>query len=330
MVEKEMLVVVMQSALESLQQRREAARDKVDVRAAAAKARGMVQSTKSQNAAIPKVTEFLKDNAGKVAVATIAVAAGMTTGILLTRFVQRLDPHVRLHTKYGPAFVITERTEHGDGLRSLIVGNVYQSATYLGSRWNELPFEYYRAFDRMFDAGLPIKRTLMLGGGGFAYPKHLLTKHEDVTMDVVEADPKIVELALDYFYLDKLMETCGDRLNVSICEGLAYLQTAEHAYDAIVNDAFCGAQPNADLATIEAARLVKARLNPGGLYLVNVVAYPSNSQGYSHLEDLAGKLEQVFGHIWILSSTDEEFSEEENYLVIASDGDYSYLDAIPG
>ena len=365
-----MFVLIMQSALESLRQRREAERSKAiehvaatkagklvrssaaaradahakaaqagglarsavadgaNARVAASNAANLMRSAASRCATAPKAEGFLKDNAGKIAIATCAVTAGAVAGVLLTQLVRRLNPHVRIRTKYGPAFVLTGPTEHGDDLRSLVVGNVYQSATYLGTRWNELPFEYYRAFDRMFDAGIPIQSTLLLGGGGFAYPKHLLTKHDDVAMDVVESDPKIVELALDHFYLDKLMDTCGDRLNVNISEGLAYLQTTERTYDAIINDAFRGARPDDDLDTIEATRLVKARLNPGGLYLVNVVAYPSSNQGYAHLEELTAQLEQVFDHVWILPSTDEEFSEEENYLVIASDGDYSYPDAI--
>ena len=325
MVDKELFALIAQQALEALYQKRDAVRN-VDGKAAAAQIARTAKSAATRGAtAASKTASFLRTDAGKM---TATIVAGAAIGATIGMLVRRFEPHVRWHTKYGPAFVLTERTDAGEKLRSMVVGNVYQSATYVGARWNELPFEYYRAFDHMFDAGILIQSTLMLGGGGFAYPKHLLSKHDDVIMDVVESDPKIIELALDHFYLDRLMEECGNRLNVNISEGLSYLQTTTHTYDAIINDAFRGARPDADLDTIEAAKLVHARLNPGGLYLVNVVAYPSNSQGYSHLEELTERLGKVFHAVWILPSTDEEFSEEENYLVIASDGDYDFPEAI--
>ncbi len=275
--------------------------------------------------AAESLLNFLKTDKGKI---TAVVVTGAAIGSAIVISLARLDPHVKWHTKYGPAFVLTERTEDGSPLRVMVVDNVYQSATYMGHRWNELPFEYYRAFDHMFEAGLPIRNTLMLGGGGFAYPKHLLTTHPEVSMDVVESDIKIIKMAMDYFYLDRLMEVCPDRLGIVENDGVAFLQTAEHTYDAIINDAFNGAQADSALATIEAANLVKARLNPNGLYLVNTVAKSSECD-YTNLAELTATLEHVFNHVWIIPSTDEEFSEEENYLVIASDGDYEFADAIP-
>lgn len=254
--------------------------------------------------------------------------AGALAGAFVALGTARIDPHIRLFAKHGPVFVHTTRTESGRRLRVMEVDGVYQSATYLDSHRNELPFAYYRAFDRVFDAGMPMRRMLMLGGGGFAYPKHLLTTRPEVSLDVVEADQSVVFLALDYFYVDKLMEAYGERLSISINEGLPYLQTRDASYDAIINDAFAGAQPDDGLATMETVHLIRAHLNPGGLYLVNAVAYPNRNQGYAYLESLVAKLRTVFAHVWVLPSSDGALSDEENYLVIASDGNYAYPDAI--
>lgn len=270
-------------------------------------------------------TRFLETDAGRACAIGVA---GALMGAFVALSIARTDPHIRLSAKHGPIFVHTTRTESGRPLRVMEVDGVYQSATYLDDRWSELPFAYHRAFDRAFDADMPMRRMLMLGGGGFAYPKHLLTTHPEVSLDVVEADQNVVSLALDYFYVDRLMEACGERLSISIDEGLPYLQTRDAVYDAIINDAFDGARPDDALATEEAARLIRAHLNPGGLYLANVVAYPSDNQGYAYLESLATMLRTVFAHVWILPSSDDELSDEENYLVIASEGNYAYPDAI--
>lgn len=76
--------------------------------------------------------------------------------------------------------------EGGDEVRVLVQGGVYQSASYVGERWAEPVFAYYRAFDDVFEAedamrdayGHGINRMLMLGGGGFAYPKFALMSRE--------------------------------------------------------------------------------------------------------------------------------------------------------
>lgn len=134
-------------------------------------------------------------------------------------------------------------------IRVLYVGGGFQSATYLGKRRFEPVFEYYRAFDHMFEAPLTIKNVLMIGGGAYSYPKHLLTTHADVAIDVVEIDPAIVNIARKHFYLDELERayggTCSDethgegetrnaasapcRLRTFIADGVAFLEKAAQA-----------------------------------------------------------------------------------------------------
>ena len=99
-------------------------------------------------------------------------------------------------TRNGLARVKRVHDEGGDEVRVLVQGGVYQSASYVGERWAEPVFAYYRAFDDVFEAedamrdayGHGIDRMLMLGGGGFAYPKFALMSHESLRMDVVECD----------------------------------------------------------------------------------------------------------------------------------------------
>ena len=116
---------------------------------------------------------------GAVAVGAAALAVGSSCLQLV-------------HTRAGIARVKGIRGEHGEKIRVLQQGGVYQSATYVGERRFEPVFAYYRAFDAMFEAepvlcaasGHGVERVLMLGGGGYAYPKHALTQHAGLVMDV--------------------------------------------------------------------------------------------------------------------------------------------------
>lgn len=120
---------------------------------------------------------------------------------LLAYGVRKADPRF-YRTKFGPAVVCTTTDADGRAVRLLLVGRSVQSATYVNEEYRAEPvFDYYLAFDLMFDAKPDIERVLMVGGGGYAYPKHIIATRPKVHMDVVEIDPAITRIALTDFYL---------------------------------------------------------------------------------------------------------------------------------
>ena len=242
-------------------------------------------------------------------------------------------------TRSGLARVKTVRDARGAEVRVLVQGGVYQSATYVGERWAEPVFAYCCAFDDVFEAeaamregfGHGIDRILVLGGGGFSYPKLALTRHAGLEMDVVEYDAEVTRLARRWFYLDELERRAGARLRVITAEARSYLGVASaghRRYDAVASDCFGGAEPVRALATVEALRLVKKSLNPGGIYAANIVSCAGGTE-VSFLRDCTATALAVFGHAWVLPCADDEFGGEENYLLLASDGDYVFAEAVP-
>lgn len=185
------------------------------------------------------------------------------------------------------------------------------------------------------DAPLPfrIHDVLMIGGGGCAWPKHAIMTRPDLHVDVVEADPSIAEIARRYFFVDKLERTLrenegtSERFNLIIDDGLGYLAGTDARYDVIVNDAFAGKVAAGDLACETGIRAVKDHLREGGLYMVNAVS-DSRWREFRHVINLINELDRAFAHVWVLFSSDEEFSDKDNYLIIASDGDYRFTDEI--
>lgn len=126
-------------------------------------------------------------------------AAGVSA--VLAYGVRKADPRF-YRTKFGPAVVCTMTGPDGRAVRLLLVGRSVQSATYVDEEYRAEPvFDYYLAFDLMFDAKPDIERVLMVGGGGYAYPKHIIATRPEVHMDVVEIDPAITRIALTDFYL---------------------------------------------------------------------------------------------------------------------------------
>lgn len=263
---------------------------------------------------------------GAVAVGAAAIAVGSKC-LQLAR------------THSGVARVKNARGANGERVRVLQQGGVYQSATYLGRRRFEPVFEYIRAFDAMFEAepamreaaGHGVDRVLMLGGGGYSYPKHALTARSELEMDVVELDASVTLLARRWFYLDELERAAGNRLHLITSDARSYVGWAIASgvrYDAIVNDCFAGAKPVRSLATAAALREAKACLRPGGLYLANVVSV-HEGENIDFLRDVVATASVVFERVWVVPCVDETFSGEDNYLVIASDGAYDFEGSVP-
>ncbi|MCI8469297.1 MAG: fused MFS/spermidine synthase [Eggerthellaceae bacterium] len=263
--------------------------------------------------------------------AAALAAAGAATALALVAAARRLralDPRLT-RTMFGPALTYATAGPDGDAVRVLSVGGAFQSAAYLDGR-PDAPFAYLRAFDAMLDAGVPVHRVLMLGGGAFAYPRHLLARRPDVRLDVVEVDPAIVALARRRFFLADAERAHGDHMRVITADAASYLRERAAGapaprYDAIANDVFRGADPDAGLLSPEGLALVRANLAPGGLYLVNVVV-PDSPEGAARLLDVARALRGAFAHVSLLPCADEGFSALDNYLAVASDAPL----ALPG
>lgn len=253
----------------------------------------------------------------RVALAALAVPAVAGLGALW-----RARPHL-VRCAGGPALVYDTRDAAGERVRVLRTGGVYQSATYLGERRMEPVFAYYRAFDLLFSVRPDARRLLVVGGGGFAFPKLVAAEHPGVRTDVVELEASVVEAARRWFFLDEAVahaRAAGGDLRVITADGRAFLErdAAPGTYDAVVLDAFVGAEPVRRLATVEALRLVRRALAPGGACLMNVVSREGGAD-VSFLRSVLATALVVFSHAAVVPCTDDTHAAEDNYLVVASD-----------
>ena len=270
--------------------------------------------------------------AAALAVLSAAVAA-VTTFVACTLW-RRLDPRLGPRGIFGRLAAITLPDEQGTPVRLLFVGRSVQSATYLGERRYDLPLEYYRAFDRVVRAaGLTERpaRLLVLGGGGYAYPKHAVATMPAVELDVVELDPAVTDFARRHFYLADLESELDaartNRLRIVTADALDYLRSvpAEKCYDAVVMDAFEAGAPAEGLSGDDAIAAARGCLVPGGVLLGNVVCPEVDP---SAALELADRMASRFARAWVVPCTDESFSDDDNYVVVASDREFDVPGAV--
>ena len=105
-------------------------------------------------------------------------------------------------------------------------------------------------------------------------------------------------------------------------------RTGVQMYDGTVDlDAFVGEKPVRSLATVEALRLVRRALAPGGLLLMNVVSCDGGAD-VSFLRSTVATALVAFPNVKVLLATDATHAEEDNYLLVASDAPLDLPDAI--
>jgi len=157
--------------------------------------------------------------------------------------------------------------ENAAGLRTLYTGEgrARQSVIRPGDPLHlELPYA------RVATIGLalvpPDGRILYVGLGGGAMPMHARQVLPRASIDVVEIDPLIVDVAQTYFGFrpDSL-------LRIHTADGRAFIESATRdTWDLIVLDAFSDDAIPFALATREFLDAVHSRLRPSGIVLSNL------------------------------------------------------------
>jgi len=196
------------------------------------------------------------------------VGAEKTNPLLLKRGFLDID------TSYNRVFIydVEDRQTHRM-VKVMGINNENHSSMNLEN--NELVNEYtkYYHLARHFNPGF--RTTLMLGGAGYSYPKAFLETYPEASMDVVEIDPQMTELAKKYFRL-----TENPRLAIYHEDGRVFLNTASKRYDVIFGDAF-GSRYSLpyQLTTKEAIQRKYDVLEDDGVVIVNTISAIEGKRG---------------------------------------------------
>lgn len=150
--------------------------------------------------------------------------------------------------------------------RFMRIGNENSGAMFL-DYWT-LVYDYTKFFRLAHHFNPDGESTLLVGGGAYAYPTVFLHETDTATLDVVEIDPKVTELAEEYFFLDRN----EPRLRILHEDGRTYLNRREKRYDAVLIDAYRSyyyVPPH--LVTREAFQTMSDALNEDGVLLANLL-----------------------------------------------------------
>jgi predicted membrane-bound spermidine synthase len=198
------------------------------------------------------------------------VLGGITGGFILTTR-DRSDEYVRqVESNYYTIKVGRYPTDGHEAALSLNLDRLLHSVVdpydpyYLYYTHEHVQIE----FMRLAQATSTEPRALVIGGGGYTFPRYALEILPRAHVDVVEIDPKVTQVARDSLGLKDYAN-----LRAVHMDGRQFVseRVTPGSYDLVIQDAVNDLSVPAHLMTKEYNDAVKAALKPGGAYLLTII-----------------------------------------------------------
>ena len=109
------------------------------------------------------------------------------------------------------------------------------------------------------------RRVLVVGLGGATLPRFVRKYYPDATIDAVDIDPDVVQVAKQFFGFSE-----DSRMHAHVADGRRFIEQAQAPYDLIFLDAYGASSVPAHMTTAEFLRAVRKALRPDGVVVGNL------------------------------------------------------------
>jgi spermidine synthase len=209
---------------------------------------------------------------------------------------------------------VAEETAAGRPIKTLTLDRLVHSYVDMLDPLH-LVYGYEQLYAAVLQATMP--RTSLaaffIGGGGYTFPRYLEAVAPGSRIVVAEIDPDVTRVA--HAELGLPYDTPIITLNDDARSVLA--RDRDGRYDLIIGDAFNDFSVPYHLTTLEFNELVKARLKPDGIYMVNLI---DGRQGL-FIRAYVRTLRQTFKHVYVAPTVSANIEEtiRQTYVIVASD-----------
>jgi spermidine synthase len=205
-----------------------------------------------------------------------------------------------------------------DNVRHLRFDASNQSAIDLRDGFTSV-IKYPNYLDLAIAAKPDAKKVLVLGLGGGAITKRWWRDYPDMTIDSVEIDPAVIDVARRYFGLPD-----HPRLRIVNQDARRFVQNSTETYDIVIVDAYYSDSLPAHLTTQEFLGEIKRRLAPDGVLAYNLIGAVSgdDSRLFRSMYRTVGT---AWDHTWVfpIDISDDGLTEmRRNNIVLATDAPF--------
>lgn len=218
-------------------------------------------------------------------------------------------------------YELRELDINNERLIAIMSSNSYQSLSYMD---DEKIFDIYDSYPELYDVLTnlgDVNSVLVLGGGGFTYPKYYISKYPKKTMDVIEINEKLIDISFDYLYLDKLYERYDpyhQRLNIYCCDAYDYIIHTNRKYDGIFIDLYMDNEPLDIVFEERFIFNIKRILNKGKYLAINYILHENSLDKFNKFKYLLSK---YFTNIRIITTAYNLDLNDKNIYIICSNSD---------
>jgi spermidine synthase/Tfp pilus assembly protein PilF len=160
----------------------------------------------------------------------------------------------------------------------------------------------YAAVMRQMNQDKNNPSVLVIGGGGYVFPRYIEHIWPDSRIDVIEIDPGVTEVAMQAFGLQrntKIKTFAMDARNyVDELLNRKYEPEQIPRYDFIYEDAFDGYSVPFQLVSKEFNDKIARILSDDGVYMINLI---DNSRTGNFLCSFVNTIRQTFGNVYVVS-----------------------------
>ncbi len=213
-----------------------------------------------------------------------------------------------INTKYNRVR-IWETVRHGQSYRVFMD---WQSTIYKSpAKRKQLAVPYTRFF-RLAEHFTPnFQKTLVIGGAGYAFPRYFQQHYPHKTIDTVEIDPDVLDIAKKYFDFQP-----SKNFRNIVADGRVFLNRNTEKYDIIYADAFSkDAVIPFQLTTKEAMEHMYNTLSEDGSLIMNIISSIEGEKG-KFFRAQYHTLKTVFPQVYIFPLGHPQ--EIENIILVAT------------
>lgn len=200
----------------------------------------------------------------------------------------------------------------GQWAKVMRLNNEVSSSMFLDS--DELVHEYTKFYDIAEHFAPQFKSAVMIGGAAYSYPKYFLKQYPNATLDVVEIDSQVTEVAKKHFRLKE-----HPKMNIIHEDGRTFLKHAQKKYDVFLGDAYKSfySLPY-HLTTKEAVQEIFNHLTEDGVAVVNIIS-PLEGEGSTFLSAEYNTFAEVFPQVFLFPVRGMESAHiPQNIMLVAS------------
>jgi spermidine synthase len=241
------------------------------------------------------------------------ILIGITALLLISNlaFSQLSRPYLDVDSAYNRIWIYDAMAQ-GREARYLSINGHVNAGMWIDNPVNEQLFPYSEYFNLGEHFNPSFESCLMLGAGGYSYPKLFQEQYPDKQMDVVEIDSELTKLSTEHFHFVPASST-----RIFHQDARMYLQGTDKKYDIIINDVFTSPfEVPFHMTTQESYQQIEDRLNPAGVLLANVLGSAEGDHSL-FLKSQVKTAMTVFDNVLVFQVDDGQDASIKNNILVA-------------